>query len=335
MFQIALLAVAANKVGLQRVKGAARVAAYVGGLAFVGMAVGVHQAHAAIDNAGLRVGSDLAEVAPLLQGGSTIAVNGQRVHMGTAHSLEGKKAILDKFEAACQAGNGADKAPVWTSIPDNPEDIAKMNAGKLNKLPVLRQEEGNGGYIACLVPLESMTTDSFKQQVKDFVEKHASLKVGKLRYATVQEKPEGSSVISVWTDENFDLSALLPNGDHDTPGFDPLIMQRPPSTVRMLSGAVEQLPYKVFLYSSKQSPTDLIGAYDKQMFAAGWVSVQPPQSMGVPHQGFEARAYMRDGFVGYLTASTSPKGDTLVGVAETAGEPPATQRKTPGDADGF
>ncbi|MGH7284473.1 MAG: hypothetical protein ACRELY_23360, partial [Polyangiaceae bacterium] len=113
------------------------------------------------------------------------------------------------------------------------------------------------------------------------------------------------------------------------------IMLRPNDSVRMMSGTVEQLPYKVFLYDTKLSPKEAIDGYDAQMIAQGWVSLQLPQSMGVPHEGFELRSYMKNGFVGYVTTSKSPTGTTTVGVGETASLPLSKEAPKPSDADGF
>lgn len=334
MIPIALIAIATKRLGLERIKAAARVTAYATCVTAVIGLVGVQKARASINETGLLVGQDLIGVAPLLQDGSTFNVNGQRVHFATAHSMDGKSAILDKFQASCEAAEGGDAA-VWSHIPDTSEEVNALHADKLSKMPVLRQEAGRRGFVACLVSTEASTPESLRKAAADFLKNRQKLELGRLRYATVEENATGSTVMTVWTDENFDIGALMPDPARDKPGFDPLVMQRPPNVVRVLSGAVESLPYKVFLYESKQSPTDAMDAYDRQMFAAGWVSIQPPQAMGVPHEGFEAHAYMRNGFIGYMTASKSPQGGTLVGVGETAGQPLDKEHNTRSDADGF
>ncbi|MGH7284077.1 MAG: hypothetical protein ACRELY_21330, partial [Polyangiaceae bacterium] len=225
MIQLALMAVAANKIGLHRIKAVGRVLAYTTGVTLVIGAIGVHKARAAVAETGFQVGQDLAAVAPFLKNTSTINVNGQRVHFSSAESLEGTTAILDKFQATCQQAGAADAA-VWTNLPTTPEDIKALKAEhKLDKMPVLRQEQGRNGYIACLVPTKTMTADAFRAATRSFLEDHKSLQLGRLRYATVKESPTGSSVITVWTDEDFDLGALIPDPDHDKAGgVDPQIM---------------------------------------------------------------------------------------------------------------
>lgn len=334
MIQFALMAVAAKRLGFERVKAVGRVVAYSTGVAILFGAVGAHKARAAMTETGYQVGQDLAAVAPFLNNQSTINVNGQRVHFSAAATNEGVTAVLDKFQATCQQAGGAD-ATVWSSLPTTPEDIKALHADKLTQMPVLRQQQGSKGFVVCLVPTTSMTAESFRAATVGFIHDHKSLQLGRLRYATVNESPTGSSVVTVWTDENFDLGALVPDPDHDKPGVDPEVMLRPSDAVRMMSGTVEQLPYKVFLYDTKLSPKEAIDSYETKMIAQGWASIQVPQSMAMPHDGFELRSYMKDGFVGYVTASKSPKGTTIVGVGETAKLPPAGGSSKLSDADGF
>jgi hypothetical protein len=330
MLQIALVAYAARKLGTSRFFGVARVAAYGGVVAVAVGGFGMHKARAAAAETGLRIGDDLAAVAPMLQGANTLNVNGQRVHFGAAATLDGAKVVLDKFEASCQTGAGGNAA-VWEAIP-NPEDIKDA---KIEKMPIFRSEKGPNGFIACLVPVKGQDPTAFMASVKNFFDNHASLQIGKLRYANVHESATGSTVTTVWTDDNFDLAALIPDGSHDSPGIDPAVMMRPDNTVRMLSGVAEGMPYKAFLYESKQSPKEALDSYETKMIAAGWVSIAVPQMAVTRHDGFEAHSYMRNGFIGYLTASKSPTGSTLIGIGETASPAPDKKSSTMVDSDGF
>ncbi|MEO7109434.1 MAG: hypothetical protein ABI183_03255, partial [Polyangiaceae bacterium] len=74
MIQIALIAYAARKLGASRLYGVARVVAYSGVVAVAVGAFGMHKARAAAAETGLRIGDDLAAVAPMLQGANTLNV---------------------------------------------------------------------------------------------------------------------------------------------------------------------------------------------------------------------------------------------------------------------
>jgi len=332
MIQIALMALAAKKLGTHRIAGIARTSAYCGVVMVAAGTLGMHKARAAAVETGFRVGEDLAAVAPMLEGASTLNVNGQRIHFAASTTLDGASVVLDKFQKSCQIGEGGD-APVWSSVPT--DEQMKATGGTIKKMPVIREDKPQGGFIACLVSSDPMSMNTLKSQITGFVKNHSALQIGKLRYATVHESPTGSSVITVWSDENFDLAALIPDPKQDKPGTDPAIMMRPDQSTRMLSGLVESMPYKVFLYESKQSPKEAIDAYDTKMMATGWAAVTAPQMVTAPHEGFEARSYIRDGFIGYVTTSVGPTGGTLIGLGETASPTLDKHEKVVGDADGF
>jgi hypothetical protein len=296
--------------------------------------IGMHKARAAIVERSYQAADDLAAVAPMLQGATTFTMNGQRVHFSTASTLDSAKVVLDKFESSCQTGSGGN-AQVWTAIPNDPSDLTDTQK-RIDKLPIFRSEDGPHGFIACMVPTKEQDAAGLLASIKGFLLEHASLQIGRLRYASVNESATGSKVTTVWTDDNFDLAALIPKEGQDAPGGDPGVMSRPTDAVRMLSGAAENTPYRVFLYETKQSPKAAIDAYDATMFAAGWVSVVPPQLVAAnTHEGYEAHAYMRDGFVGYATTSVGPNGATIVGIGETATPPADKKNMTVRDSDGF
>ncbi|MEO8801369.1 MAG: hypothetical protein ABI551_25995 [Polyangiaceae bacterium] len=338
MIGFAVYAVLSKKLGPSRMKGIARVTVYGGVIAVTVGAIGIHKARAAVDQAGLHIGEDLSAVAPLLRNGNTFVVNGQELHMAAAESLDGVSGILDKFQSSCEAAEGGD-APVWTNIPTMmtiSSPTASAAAANITKMPIYRSEQGNRGFVACIIPPTGSTPQNIVASFRHFMKDGGSLLVGRLRYATVSTKATGSSVITAWTDENFDLGALLPDGKQDKPGEDPGVMLRPDGTHRMLSGRVLNLPYRVFAYQTSGSAAAAMNAYDQKMFAAGWISIQTPQAAIVPHEGFEAHAFMRDGFIGYATASAGPQGQTVMGIAETATRPAQdTPRGATKDSDGF
>jgi hypothetical protein len=336
MIQLALLAYAAKKLGNNRLVAISRTAAYVGVVLIGAGGIGMHKARAAVAENGIKLGDDLAAMLPLLKDGSTLNVNGQRVHFASARTLEGTHAVLDKFQSSCESGEPG-SVPVWNALPDPTDPTEGKKLADINKLPVLRNEQGQKGFIVCMIPSQKQTADGFKASLIAFMEHHASLQLGKLRYAKVEEDATGSNVVTVWTDENFDIAAFVPaDASQDTQGIDPGIMSRPEKSTRLLSGIVENLPYKVFLYQTSETPKEAIDAYDTQMIAKNWVSVTAPQMAGTPHEGFEAHAYMRDGFVGYVTTSKGPTGQTIIGVGETAGmQQPDKNSMTVKDSDGF
>lgn len=327
MIQLALVAVLAKKVGTKRLHAIGRTTVYTGAVLFLLGAVGLHKARAAVAEKGLQFGDDMAALGPLLQDVKTLDVNGQVVHVSTASTLEGTKAVLDRFEASCEKGQGGG-APVWNSIPETKDVVNSGTA--LTKIPIFRTQSGERGMIACLVPTtDAKTRDaSIRRYLAGDTD---TLSAGKLRYAHVSGGATGTSVITMWTDEAFDIGALMPDPDHDKPGSDPGVMLRPADAHRMLTSKAEGLPYQIYAYQTKQSPKEAIDSYDKEMIANGWVTIGLPQMAVVPHEGAEAHAYMRNGFIGYTTAATGVDGMTFIGVAETAKLPKPSQADKAGD----
>src|SRR5450432_2318642 len=143
MFQLILLGIVAKKFGSSRVRGFARVAGYTVAVSVALGAVGVHKARAAFQEKGMELGADMATLSTLVHNANTFTLNGQRIHMGTATTLEGMTTVLDKFETSCKAAEGGD-VTVWNSIPE----MTAENKGKyqgLTAMPIVRTQNGNKG----------------------------------------------------------------------------------------------------------------------------------------------------------------------------------------------
>jgi hypothetical protein len=318
MFYVALYALAAKKFGGARFNGALRVAAYTTAVTVAFGAIGAHKARAAVAEKGLEFGEDMASLASMVKGANTFRLNGQVVHASSTDSLEGMKTILDKYDAACRANGGAE-APVWEALPNTAGEPPK-DGGNLTMMPILRQETQGKGMVACFVPDKSRehTSRSLQAALQEFQETGNLGAVGRFRYAYVREGTTGSSITTVWTDGSFNVKALMPEEGRDAQGTDPVTMKRPGNVLRMFTGTVDGLPYRVYGYRSKEDPKTVIDEYDHQMESAGWLSVANPIYEGMPHQGSEGRSYIQSdkGLGGVISAVRSPEGDTMVGVAE-------------------
>lgn len=337
MFYVALYALAAKKFGGARVSGALRVAAYTTAVTVAFGAIGAHKARAAVAEKGLEFGEDMASLASMVKGGNTFRLNDQVIHTSNTDSLEGMKAILDKYETVCRANGGAD-APVWKGLPDTTGEPPK-DGGGLTMMPILREESHGKGMVACFVPDQSRehSERSLQAALQEFQDTGNLGAVGRFRYAYVREGATGCNITTVWTDGSFNVKALMPEDGQDARGADPTMMKRPEKVSRMFTGTVDGLPYRVYGYRSKEDPKTVIDAYDHQMEGAGWLSVSNPIFEGMPHEGSEGRSYIQSdkGVGGVISAIRSPEGDTMVGVAEVTDgviHPPTAQAQ---DSDMF
>jgi hypothetical protein len=338
MLQIALFAYAAKKLGSSKLHGALRVAAYAGGLTLVLGGVGAHKARAALNQKGLEFGEDIASLSSMMKDAHTFRLNGQTIHTNSGTSLEGMTALLDKFEAQCKASTGA-SPPVWNGLPEVTSEPPKNHA-TLTMMPILRQETGRKGMVACFVPSDSSgehTERAFAAALKEFQDTGNFAALGAFHYAYVKESTTGSMVITVSTDGDFNVNALLPVEGGDTAGADPAVLMRPGNANRVFTGTIDGMPYRVYGYTTHATAKQAIDAYDAQMEKAGWLSVNHPLFEDSQHQGNEGHAYISDtkGFGGVVSAIDSPNGLTVVGVAEVTDgviHPPTAK---PTDADGI
>lgn len=332
MIGLAVLYVAAEKYGITKhVASAVRAGAYAFVAATAVGAFSIHKAHAALGEKGLTLGEDLASLSSVLQDANTITINGQRIHLATGVTTKGRAEILDDFVASCKK-NAPPDTQVWNTLPD-PED---PNPKAIESMPIYREEKGNRGLALCIAPTASTPKRSFQDALNAFFETGEMSELGRFRYVYVTEGKTGSAVVSAYTDEKFNISALAPENDDgtaDRTGSDPQVMLRPADGVRLLSASVEGLPYRAYAYHTHTSVQATMEAYDAQMHAAGWVSVEHPMFAAAPHEG-EIRGYLKNGTVGFATATTDEKGITMLAIGESGGLDHAKPQQ-PKDSDGF
>jgi hypothetical protein len=343
MFQLVLVAALAKKLGASRLRGAVRVVGYTTAVTLAVGTVSVHKARAAFEEKSMDLGADMASLASLVGDAHTFTLNGQRIHMGTATTLEGIDAVADKFESSCKTAEGGD-VPVWDSIPDvaNKPDAEKAKTADLTAIPILRHKEGNKVTVVCFVPSSASVPHSARAvaaAVDSFQQTGHLSAVGKMRYAYLSTSATGTSVATIWTDEEFDIQALVPKAgtSEDTPGSDPALMARPQQSQRLLTGSVEGMPYRIFAYNVQGTPQTAIANYDDQMIKNGWLSLNDPAYENAPHEDAEMRGYMvKDGRQGYVVAFSDKEHHTMMGVVEVGPEGLAKMPTKPAaDSDGF
>ena len=325
MIALALLVAARKKLGSPRVKGTLRVLAY-GTVVSAGLfAYSYRSAKADIGKSSMQVGRDLAQMADLLQETNEVRLNGQPVWVASAVTQEPLDKVLDRFDTHCAASPGA-MGDAWkqlSSIGKGPgKDAEKLGAkAGLASAGIIRHETRKEGVVLCLVK-GSESRATLKEAAHAFTETHDLGVLGKLRYAYAQVTPQGNTmVITVWTEDRFNLGALFP-AQGEAPGKDPEGISRPPDSRRLMSVDVAGTPFGTFVYRSKQEPAALVAAYDAEMNAKGWLTIDPDSATGAPQMKM-GHAYMKDGAQFVVSAGKDDSGSTILSIGELAARPRA------------
>ena len=154
-------------------------------------------------------------------------------------------------------------------------------------LAVRTGESDSDGYVAC-VDVGADGLGTLAQRVVRFSESGDLAALGSLRYAYLrraEERPARETfVLTMWADKTVNLRKLLPTGDRDASGRDPVGVPRPPDAQRILSAKELLEPSGVFVYLVRHtSTTDLERHYREQLPKLGWVVVErnPGESVEV------------------------------------------------------
>lgn len=110
--------------------------------------------------------------------------------------------------------------------------------------------------------------------IRSMVGKLASGKlgeVGHLRYMYYERTATGGTrFLTIWTDDQFDLTKFLPNGEADAPGRDLKDVPRYPGAVRVLAADERGRAGQMVVYTGPGSPETAAMFYDARMRTLGW-----------------------------------------------------------------
>ena len=112
------------------------------------------------------------------------------------------------------------------------------------------------------------------KQLKPMILKLASGKIGEvghLRYLYFERTANGGTrYLTVWTDDQFDLTKFLPSGSEDAPGSDIDGVPRYPGSVRVLAADERGRVAQMAVYNGTGSPETAAMFYDARMRTLGW-----------------------------------------------------------------
>jgi hypothetical protein len=300
----------------RRNAGILRVATYATVLS-VGFGVwGIRSAKAELADKALDIGKDLAAIADVMGEATELNLNGQRVHIGTGISSSSLADVLGQYEKRCGEGGStfADLAHA-VGTPDGVPDAKHPNT--LSTAGVSRREKPGEGVVFCAVSAkhaERQAVDVFEE----FAASHNLGVFGQVRYAYVKALANGrTQMMTMWTDESFDLDALVPDPGKEAPGKDSELMPRPTNARRLLSAEVTGTPYAVRIYESRTSSADITKFYSDFAAAHEFIAVvDKPGDHADDASNVERIAFEKDGVMLVVVAQQSAGGGSVVTVAE-------------------
>jgi hypothetical protein len=314
---------------MKRIKGLARAGAYVLGLSAVLGVVQIRSARAEMANRTVELGREMMTLANASQHEvNKVNINGQQMWIGNSVAHDSAQRILDRYQAHCET-NSAQPAAEWRAIADQP------NAETSKRVPstgVLRGGSGSEGSVLCFTKTPK-SKQSIAEAMKAFAETGDLGAIGAARYAYVKTNSDtgNTHVLTAWTDETFSVFDLVGDETKDVPGIDfGGEIPRVPDSRRAFSARLEDSPFGVNVYHSKETPTNVAHHYDDQMQVQGWAAVDPDLEHKEPGSKAVARLYEKDNVV--LTVASTPMSDdpkegsyTVLGLAGAWGSSTAVK----------
>jgi hypothetical protein len=194
-----------------------------------------------------------------------VRVNGVRMHVAagaTSHSPSMVKGWYQQRYAA--RGDGMSKMTEDLRA----RGVLPPEAPGLNQIAF--GDERQGG-LAALDFGDKLSLEMLKERLSRFVGSGDLGSIARLRYVYWEKRGEGGTrFLTVWTDEKFKISDLVPGARTDAPGSDIDGVPRFPGTVRVLSAAEQGMPQQMAVYDGTGSPATAELFYRSRMRQGGW-----------------------------------------------------------------
>jgi hypothetical protein len=252
-----------------------------------------------------------------------VSINGQQMWLGNSIAHETAGRILDRYQAHCES-NSAQPAAEWRAIADQKDNEA---AKKVPGTGVLRGGSDTEGSVLCFTKT-GKSKQSIAEAMKAFSETGDLGAIGAARYAYVKTNADtgNTHVLTAWTDDTFSITDLVGDETKDVPGVDfGGEIPRVPDSRRAFSARLEDSPFGVNVYHSKETPIAIARRYDDAMQVQGWAAVDPDLEHKEPASKAVARLYEKDNVV--LTVASTPMSDdpkegtfTVLGLAGANGD---------------
>lgn len=252
------------------------------------------QARARTGEVLLHLGRQLHGFQDLTEDAYTVNINGESVRFASASSPEPVSEVLDRITTHCN-----DQSP----LPPYLRSLAAETGAPTESLGLWSHRGEGDGAVACLVRADG--APPLAESLERFAETLNLAEVGLLRYVYARQKASGDThVITVWTDADFNLGALLPRHGQDSPGVDIPGIPRPTGSTRLLSAILEGTPHGIWIYDAPGTVGEVTEAQDQAMSRSGWQRI-PGIDATMTRDG-EGRVYARSARELFFTAGAAP-----------------------------
>lgn len=200
-----------------------------------------------------------------------LVLNGQLIRMSSGTAPRSASEVLDFFEGRCHAVDGGIA-----------EELASMHRAQPDVIPaeaptspVLREDDGRQGYVACLEMDAAITTTELMERIGRFGRSSDVSDIGEMRFVFVEQREgsESTHFVAMWTNGSFDLDRMFPE-EGDVPGNDPEGLARPPRSRRVLSSWERGEPYSISVYQTRDDEGDLDRFYRDELARSGWALLE-------------------------------------------------------------
>lgn len=261
----------------QKRRGMFRAAGYLAVLGGVFGVIQVRQARAEVGDKTISVGRQMFALANATQHDvNRLTINGQQLFIGSSTTDDAVSRVMDRYENLCR--EKAAQAPEdWKNLAKtDPKNDPGGNMGQGGG--VMRTGDSQEGAILCFTKTAN-SKPSLTEAVSAFASTGELSTVGSVRYVYVKHGDKGTSVLTAWTDEQFNVKSFVGGGEsagkEDAPGADFEGVPRPDGAVRVLSGRVEDTPFGLNVYKGKGEPSAIMAGFDKALVAEDWLALDP------------------------------------------------------------
>ncbi len=266
----------------------ARITVFIGVLVAVLLYVDYRIARASVMDRLLGIGQRMAPFMDNARGVEPpreLHVNGLRL-WAAAGTTEQPPMLVRRWYAERYAGKGT-----AMDLATDAFKAAKLLPPSVNGLSQSQFGDDNIGGMAALDLGGGLTMKTLRPMIAKLAAGKIG-EVGHLRYLYYEKLPTGGTrYLTIWTDDAFDLTKLLPSGSEDAPGRDLDDVPRYPGTVRVLSADERGKPGQMVVYTGAGSPDTAAMFYDARMRTLGWQS-DPRFADAALQQGLRSRRFL-------------------------------------------
>lgn len=244
-----------------------RLSAFIAVVALVLGYVDYRVAHASIMERLLGIGQRMApflDDARLVEAPRELHVNGLTMWVAAGHTTQPPSEVR-RWYAERYAGKGTATGVITDEL-----KALKMLPPTVTGLSQASFGDDHIGGMAALDLGGGLTMRSLGPMIRKLGAGKIG-EVGHLRYLYYERTSTGGTrFLTVWTDDRFDLSHLLPDASADAPGRDIEGVPRYPGTVRVLSSDERGRAGQLAVYTGTGSPEAASLFYDARMRTLGW-----------------------------------------------------------------